>query len=380
MLGVPAGLVRERLDEERVDLGQGVVSREPPERVRKPRVAPGVVQGVTGLVQKRLVVGEAALGASDQVDDAGGVGGDDARPGVLLRAIVEVEPDPLVGGKVEAELRERRQADGHRSLLRVGAGQRGEPPDVGDVSGRGLVLALLAEDHVEPALAQVPVGRVDRRGGLLEHVGEPVQVDLLSLGAATNRILDARELRLERLPGLEERQALVVEARRGLDDGRAEPVADRVLVDHGERSLRRAQRHLLAAVLDTAGEDRVLEGVQPVGELGHDDAALARVAEPGEAFPLVAVADLGVLQGGVLVAGEERAVAGDDRRLLARVLLTDPDGPRLLGGLVEVAGELALERVGCQRVAHRGRRSSDPYPTSELLPSKPRSSRSAVWT
>ena len=366
MLGVPAGLVRERLDEERVDLGQRVVSREPPERVRKPWVAPGVVQGVTGLVQERLVVGEAALGAGDQVDDAGRVGGDDARPGVLLRAIVEVEPDALVGGKVEAELRERRQADGHRPLLRVRAGQRGEPSNVGDVSRRGLVLALLAEDPVEPALAQVAVGGVDRHGGLLEHAGEAVQVDLLSLGAATNRILDARELRLERLPGLEERQALVVEARRGLDDGRAEPVAARVLVDHGERGLRRAQRHLLAAVLDTAGEDRVLEGVQPVGELGHDDAALARVAEPGEAFPFVAVAGLGVRQGGVLVAGEERAVASDDSRLLARVLLPDPDGPRLLGGLVEVAGELALERVGCQRVAHRGRRSSDPYPTSEL--------------
>ena len=146
MLRVPAGLVRERLDEERVDLGQRVVSREPPERVRKPRVAPGVVQGVPGLVQERLVVGEAALGASDQVDDAGRVGGDDARPGVLLRAIVEVEPDPLVGVEVETELRQRRQADRHRPLLRVGVGQRREPSDVGDVSGRGLVLALLAED------------------------------------------------------------------------------------------------------------------------------------------------------------------------------------------------------------------------------------------
>ena len=129
------------------------------------------------------------------------------------------------------------------------------------MSRRGLVLTLLAEDPVEPALAQVTVGGVDRRGCLLEHAGEPVQVDLLSLGAAPNRILDARQLRLERLAGLEESPALVVEAGRGLDDGRAEPVAARVLVDHGERSLRRAQRHLLAVVLDTAGEDRVLERV-----------------------------------------------------------------------------------------------------------------------
>ena len=48
----------------------------------------------------------------------------------------------------------------------------------------------------------------------------------------------------------------------------------------------------------------------------------------------------------MLVAGEEVGIAGDDRRLLARLLLAYPHGSSLLGALVEVAGEPRLELVG----------------------------------
>ena len=95
VLGMPARLVRERLDEERVDLGERVVAGKPPERVRQLRVAARVVEGVTGLVQERLVVGQATLGARDQMHDARRIGCDHARARVLLRAVVEVEPDAL---------------------------------------------------------------------------------------------------------------------------------------------------------------------------------------------------------------------------------------------------------------------------------------------
>src|SRR4029077_14522425 len=79
VLRVPAGLARDRLEDERVDLGQRVVAREVAERVREARVAARVVERVPRFVQERLVVVEPALGARDQVDDLGCVRGDYAR-------------------------------------------------------------------------------------------------------------------------------------------------------------------------------------------------------------------------------------------------------------------------------------------------------------
>ena len=68
---VPARLARDRLEDVRVDLRQRVVARERAERPRQPRVAARVVERVARLVEERLVVGEAALRARDQVDDLG---------------------------------------------------------------------------------------------------------------------------------------------------------------------------------------------------------------------------------------------------------------------------------------------------------------------
>ncbi len=78
MLRMPRRLVHDRVEQERVDLRQRMIPREPPERVRESRVTPCVVQCVAGLVEERLVVVQPALGAGDQVHQARRVGGDHA--------------------------------------------------------------------------------------------------------------------------------------------------------------------------------------------------------------------------------------------------------------------------------------------------------------
>ena len=70
----------------------------------------------------------------------------------------------------------------------------------------------------------------------------------------------------------------------------AELLAVGVRVEHREPRLRRAQRHLLAAERDARAEDRVLERVLLLGELGGDDAGLARLPQPVEPLALVAAA------------------------------------------------------------------------------------------
>ena len=80
-----------------------MVAGDVAERVRQARVDARVVQRVPCLVQERLVVVEAALGARDQVDDLRRVGRDHAGARRLLRPVVEVEPDVRLGLEVEPE-------------------------------------------------------------------------------------------------------------------------------------------------------------------------------------------------------------------------------------------------------------------------------------
>ncbi len=101
-----------------------MVARETPEGVREGGIAAGVVEGVPRLVEEALVIVQTALGARDEMDDGGRIGGDDAGARVLLRAVLEVEPDVLVGGEIEAEPRQRLEADRHRALLRVDGRER----------------------------------------------------------------------------------------------------------------------------------------------------------------------------------------------------------------------------------------------------------------
>ena len=75
------------------------------------RVASRVVQRVACLVEEALVVGEPALRPGDEVDDERRIGWDHARPWSLLRAVLEIGADVLVVREIEAELRQRREAD-----------------------------------------------------------------------------------------------------------------------------------------------------------------------------------------------------------------------------------------------------------------------------
>ena len=147
MLGVPGGLARDGLDDVRVDLRQRMVARDAPERVRQGRIAAGVVERVPGLVQERLVVVEPTLRPRDQVDDPGRVGRDHARPGRLLRPVVEVEPDAGDVLDVEAEPLERLDAHRHAAILRVRALERREPPQVARVVRGRHVVAVRTEQR-----------------------------------------------------------------------------------------------------------------------------------------------------------------------------------------------------------------------------------------
>ena len=287
---VPLGLPRDRLADVRVDLGQRVVAGDPAEGVGEARVAAGVVERVPGLVQEGLVVVEAALGAGDQVDDARRVGGDHAGARRLLRPVVEVEADVRLVREVEAEVGQRREADLGRALLRVGRLERREPAHPGDVVRRRNVLALGAEQLLEPALAQPGEGLGGGVARLLQRARELAQRDPLLLLVARDGIRLAGEDGGELLAGGDQLEPLVVEGggRLGLED--AELLAVGVGRQHRELRLRRPERERLAVEVDPGGEDPVLERVLARRELGGDDAGLAGLAQAVEALALVAVA------------------------------------------------------------------------------------------
>ena len=127
MLGVPARLARDRLDDVREDLGQRVVAADRPERVRQRRIGAGVVERMAGLVQECGVVVQPAHGARDQVDDRRWIGRDHTGPRGLLRPVVEVEPDARVVLDREPDRVQAGRADGHRTLLRVRVRERRQP-------------------------------------------------------------------------------------------------------------------------------------------------------------------------------------------------------------------------------------------------------------
>ena len=210
------------------------------------------------------------------------------------------------------------------------------------VRGRDVV-ALGAEQLLEPALAQAVV-RVGRgAAGRVEHALELVQRDPLLLRVPRDRVGLARELGLERLAGREQLAAVVVEARADGVRERAELVAVAVAGQHRELRLRGAQRQLLAAPVDARGEDPVLELVLPRRELGGDDPRLAGLAQPVEPLALVAARRLLRLAQHVELRGrEEVAVALDDRGLLGDLLLADAHRAPLFGALEEVAREALL--------------------------------------
>ena len=91
--------------------------------------------------------------------------------------------------------------------------------------------------------------------------------DRLLLLGTSDRIIRARDLGLELLPGPQDLAPLVVERRRELVGQPAELLAVGVLRQHRELRLGSPQRQLLALELDAPSEDRVLQRVLAGGEL-----------------------------------------------------------------------------------------------------------------
>jgi hypothetical protein len=311
------------------------------------------MERVPGFVEEPLVVVQPALCPGDQMDDLGRVRRDHAGPRVLLRPVVEVEADVLVGGQVKAQSRQALEADGDGPLLRVRVRERREPPQVGDVVGRRLCLVLLAEDPVKPALAERPVRLVLLACRPAERVGERVDVDCLTPRASRDGIWVVRELRVEGLRGGHQLLPVVVEPCGGVSGEVAELVPVPVLVQDREHRLRGAKRERLAAEIDARSEELVLKAVEPLRELGDDDPAETRLAQAVETLALVAGGRvLLVAERLVLLAGEQVGVAGDDLRLLARLLLAHAHRACLLGPLVEIAVQPFLEHERRQCCCH----------------------------
>ena len=162
--------------------------------------------------------------------------------------------------------------------------------------------------------------------------------------APTDGIGVARELRVEGLRGGHQFLAVVVEAGGGVGSQVAKLVAVAVPVEDREHRLRGTKRERLAAEIDARGEELVLETVGALGDVGDDDPAQTGLTEAVEALALVAGGRvLLVAERLVLLAGEEVGVAGDDLRLLARLLLPHAHRACLLGALVEIAVQPFLE-------------------------------------
>src|SRR4029079_7557209 len=89
-----------------------------------------------------------------------------------------------------------------------------------------------------------------------------------------------------------------------------------VRVEHREPRLRRPERHLLTAKRHARAEERVLERILLLCDLGGDDAGLAGLPQPVQTLVLVAAGRLGLVQRVELLAREEIAIPRNDRGLL----------------------------------------------------------------
>src|SRR5919204_5044343 len=343
VLRMPVRLAGDRLEDVRVDLGQRVVAGQAAERVRQRRVAAGVVERVPRLVEEGLVVVQPTLRPRDQVHDLRRVGGDHAGARRLLRPVVEVEADVRVVGHPEAEPLQGLEADLDRALLRVGRVEWRHAAQERAVVRRRMLVALGAEEPVEPPLPQGDELRARLLGRVDERALELAERDPLLLLAPRDRVGLAGELGLELLGRAQELEPRVVEGRGGVGVQLAELVPVGVAGEDREARLGRAKRQLLAPEGDARGEDRVLERVVALGELRHEHAGLAGLAKPVEPLALLA---LGVVLRRAerleLSTAKEVGVARDDRRLLRDLLLAHAHGPPLLGALEEVALELGL--------------------------------------
>src|SRR5439155_6046186 len=188
---------------------------------------------------------------------------------------------------------------------------------------------------------RLPQARVDALGGgarLRQRRLELAERDALLLLVALDRVVDAADLRLEQLAGSDHLEPLVVERRGEVSGKPAELFAVAVGRQHGEPRLRRSQRQLIVLELDPRGENRGLEGVLTLREVGGNQPGLAGLPQAVEPLSLVALSGLllGLAERLQLLPREEIGVAGDDLRALRDLLLPVPDGAALHGALLQI--------------------------------------------
>ena len=120
------------------------------------------------------------------------------------------------------------------------------------------------------------------------------------------------------------------------------------------------QRQLLTLELDPGGQDRVLERVFALCQLGRDQAGLAGLAQSVETLAFLARSrlGLGIAQRGQLVAREQLRIARDDLGALGDFLFANAHRAAFLGALGQEAlqARLVVGRPQDGRGdAHRGR-------------------------
>ena len=152
------------------------------------------------------------------------------------------------------------------------------------MEGGGHIVALGTKQPVEPALAHGGIRLVDVGARLAEHVRELAQRYVLLLLTAADRVRLAADVRLEPFARAHEVEAAVVEGGRNLRLERAQLVPLAVAGQHGQPGLCGAQRELVPMERHLGGQDRVLELVRLLGELGCHHPALAGQEQASESL------------------------------------------------------------------------------------------------
>ncbi len=325
-----------------------MVAREVPERVRQVRVAVAVVERVTGLVEERLVVVQAALRAGDQVDDLRRVGGDHAGPRRLLRPVVEVELDVrlLRRGRSRASGacrgRPRSRAPSCRSprAARAGAarrrGTRSAPPVVARPSSLSNQRSReLAVDARSPPCSPRRARSESSRSEM------PFSSSLRATGSGSS---ESSASSSSRARSSSSRSSL--NAAEASPCSAAELLALRVVGHDGELRLGGAERQLLAAGRSPARRGS-RSRARPRARLSSMSAirpALAGLAQPVErararrpkarSRPRCSASSCSRVK--------SSRVARDDLRALRDLLLPDADRAAFLCALEEVALELGF--------------------------------------
>ena len=133
-----------------------------------------------------------------------------------------------------------------------------------------MLVAVRTEEEGEPAFAHLDEGPLDLVASCLQHGFQLVQRDLLLLFVPCDRIGLFAQLGFELFVGAQQFEALFVERGGSLAVQLAEHVAIPVARQDSQLRHGRPERQLLALERQTRGQDRILELVVSLRELGGD--------------------------------------------------------------------------------------------------------------